>query len=77
LDPLSSASNTFKGITWNNLLFLLRYQLINTYIFLENDEILKKKLHMKGSNSEPNPGQWITSPTRTIRPQIVFYQDPK
>jgi hypothetical protein len=38
---------------------------------------MKKKLYMRGSNSEPNPGQWITSPTRTIRSQIVFYQNPK
>jgi hypothetical protein len=39
-----------------------------------------KNLNMRGSNSELNPtdpGQWTTSPSRTVRSQIVFYQTPK
>jgi hypothetical protein len=35
---------------------------------------------MIGSNSRLNPrapGEWITNPSRTIRPQIIFYHDPK
>jgi hypothetical protein len=55
--------------------------LINTYIFLENDEILRKNPNKRGSNFENSIAELRGSGSqiqaiRLLKKKIVFYQNP-